>query len=238
MDAVQDLPVPGHREQLAGRQPGQLHQPNDQLRLGVRLTLPLLGHEENDMMRTLVLAAPPEAPTLLSATSDGQSTVTVVWNDNSPTARSFTVEKAPDGSFTTGVVSNPLGKVTTWSDTACPVPGSCFYRVFTSKTVGSTVPGYSTVTAESAFSNVLGASAPGVFPPTNLTATLQTGPQVLMAWTDSANDAVYVVEKSINGGAYAQLGGILPADTVSSTDIAVSIDNAYVYRVKAVEGGA
>ena len=42
--------------------------------------------------------------------------------------------------------------------------------------------------------------------PTNLTATLQAGPQVSLTWTDNAtNETGFVVERSTNGGAFTQI---------------------------------
>ncbi|HEY6074014.1 MAG TPA: fibronectin type III domain-containing protein, partial [Anaerolineales bacterium] len=90
----------------------------------------------------------------------------------------------------------------------------------------------------SAFSNQATVTVPVVLPlpaaPTNLTAALQAGPQVSLAWTDNAtNETGFVVERSLNGGAFSTLAS-LAADTVSYLDTTVASGKTYSYRVHAV----
>ena len=51
----------------------------------------ILGHEENDMMRAIAVAQPPEAPT--NVTAAGTSPVNVVWTDNSVISNWVTIER-------------------------------------------------------------------------------------------------------------------------------------------------
>ena len=85
-------------------------------------------------------------------------------------------------------------------------------------------------------SDTLGVNGPAA--PTNLTATLQSGPRVSLTWRDNAtNESGFVVERSTNGGAFAQVA-TPPArnntGTVTIVDNAVSTGNTYGYRVTAV----
>jgi hypothetical protein len=130
----------------------------------------LLGHEENDMMRPLALAAEPEAPSSLLATVTGKNAtrkVVLSWTDNSLNATNFTVQRALEPTFTTGLLSFPLGKVTTYTDAIGTNTQPLFYRVFASNIVGSTVAGYPQARADSDLSNVQGVNP--VLPPSNLT---------------------------------------------------------------------
>ena len=74
--------------------------------------------------------------------------------------------------------------------------------------------------------------------PTNLTATLQPGPTVSLTWRDNAsNESGFVVERSTNGGAFAQIA--TPAarggtGNVTIVDNAVTLGDTYGYRVTAV----
>jgi predicted phage tail protein len=67
---------------------------------------------------------------------------------------------------------------------------------------------------------------------------LQAGPQVSLTWKDNAtNETGFVLERSVNGGAFAQLAAPGPRNgmgSVSYTDTTVTAGNAYAYRVKAV----
>jgi hypothetical protein len=102
----------------------------------------LLGHEENDMMRAQALAVPPEAPTNLVATLEPSNAVLLTWTDNSINATGFTVQRATDSSFITGLATFNLGKVSSFLDntlTSNLLP--FYYRVFANNIVGSTVVG-------------------------------------------------------------------------------------------------
>jgi FtsP/CotA-like multicopper oxidase with cupredoxin domain len=112
----------------------------------------ILSHEENDMMRAVSLAVPPEAPANLTLDLDGGNVV-LTWTDSSINATGFTVEKATNVGFTTGVVRWTLGYVTTYTDTTAS-GGPWFYRVFATNTVGAPIGNYPQVTASSSASNI------------------------------------------------------------------------------------
>jgi len=65
----------------------------------------ILGHEENDMMRTMVFQVAPLPPSSLTAsTANLPSTgVALAWTDNSANESSFTIERADDSGFTQNV---------------------------------------------------------------------------------------------------------------------------------------
>ncbi len=61
----------------------------------------LLGHEENDMMRPMIIAVPPEAPSnLVAAGLSGPFRIRLTWDDNSLNATGFTIQRATDPAFT------------------------------------------------------------------------------------------------------------------------------------------
>ena len=80
---------------------------------------------------------------------------------------------------------------------------------------------------------------PGPVPaPTNLSATLQAGPQVTLSWTDNAsNETGFVVERSLDGGANFTQVGTAPArngtGNVTWVDTGVTLGLTYTYRVAA-----
>ncbi len=76
--------------------------------------------------------------------------------------------------------------------------------------------------------------------PSNLTATAQSGPQVVLQFLDNAIDeAGFTVERAVNGGAWAVLT-TLPAragtGNVTYTDTTVLVGSTYDYRVRADKG--
>src|SRR5450756_1483369 len=77
----------------------------------------LLGHEENDMMRPMAVAVAPEAPSNLVAVPNKKSVV-LTWTDNSLNETGFTIQRAANAGFTTGLVTFTVGAgVTTYTDT-------------------------------------------------------------------------------------------------------------------------
>lgn len=68
----------------------------------------LLGHEEEDMMRSEVLVTAPEIPSSLAVTQAASpGPASLVWMDNSKSAMTFTVQRSTDPAFSTGVVALP-----------------------------------------------------------------------------------------------------------------------------------
>jgi FtsP/CotA-like multicopper oxidase with cupredoxin domain len=205
----------------------------------------ILSHEENDMMRAVVFAVPPAAPLNLTASvigSGGTRRVVLVWTDPGSTTSNktgFTVQRATDPDFLTGLVSTPLGIVTTYTDVIGASTTPYFYRVAASNTVGSTITGFPTITADSAFSNV--AAVNGLAAPTLLTAALQSGGRVLLTFRDNAtNETGFVVERSTTGPTGFVPLVTLPAragtGNVTYTDGATVPASVNVYRVKAING--
>jgi FtsP/CotA-like multicopper oxidase with cupredoxin domain len=114
----------------------------------------LLGHEENDMMRPMILAVAPRAPSSLVATGLTIPTrVSLTWTASSPNATSFTVQRATDSGFTVNLTNFKLGVVTSYIDTTVVQGATYYYRVIASNLVGSEVLGYPTLAVDSPPSN-------------------------------------------------------------------------------------
>jgi hypothetical protein len=131
---------------------------------------------------------------------------------------------AADVTTYTDVIGNPAGQV-------------YFYQVFAINTVGYVgVPGYKnlTVKSDADIAQVPETVLPALpAAPTNLAATAQAGPQVLLQWTDNAtNETGFVIERAVGGGAFAVLVSV-GADTTSYTDVTVLAGNNYSYQVAA-----
>jgi hypothetical protein len=135
-------------------------------------------------------------------------------------------------------VATNVGLVTTYTDPIARVTTPFFYRVAASNTVGSTVPGFPTISAESAWSNT--ATVNDVLAPTNLNARLAAVGQVVVTFTDNAtNETGFVIERAADGvtfAAVAQLPARNNTGLVSYTDLGGVAGLTYTYRVKAVSG--
>jgi hypothetical protein len=80
----------------------------------------LLGHEENIMMRSMIFAVAPQAPSGLIATPTGTipaPTVTMTWTDNSVSETNWTIQRATN-------LAGPWTNVTTLPSTTGPQTGS------------------------------------------------------------------------------------------------------------------
>jgi FtsP/CotA-like multicopper oxidase with cupredoxin domain len=207
----------------------------------------ILSHEEMDMMRPISVAGQPVAPFLEGVRGTGRQD-SLTWSDPSNTETAIVVQSGPTTSGPwTDLVSLPAN-TTSYSYRA---PNqTIFYRVLAVNTVGyGATAGYSTMTT-TGVSNVLQLPSDATLPPapaapTGLTATVQTGPQVLLTWTDNAtNETGFAIERAIITagiqGAWAPLASTGPRNNVgavSFTDVTVQAGTTYIYQVKAVNAG-
>lgn len=197
------------------------------------------------MMHAQAVVVAPNAPTTLAgvvAGSGNNQYVALSWADNSANETGFTVERAADPAFSTGITSFSLGAgVTSYNDTSFNRRLTYYYRVFAANVVGDyQTPGFPAMTAVSGYSNVVRIGQdPTPAAPTNLTAQLQAG-AVVLAWTDNAtNETGFSVERSANGGAFAVIATPGPRNNtggVTYTDNTVAGGSSYSYRVTAVNG--
>ena len=217
----------------------------------------ILSHEEMDMMQPVSVAYPPVAPSGLTYDSE---TGTLAWIDNSIAETAYSVQMWDNNLnkwIEVGRVDRVLGDPNTAGGTESFNIGAGLtagqFQVVAENTVGDTfdyanpnineilapATGFPHITVTSN-SEVLLLGEPAPAAPTDLTATLDetaVPPQVNLAWTDNAtNEIEYVVERSDNGGAFAQIA-TLAADSMSYADTTVASGNHYEYQVAAVNTG-
>ncbi len=98
----------------------------------------LLGHEENDMMRPMVIQVAPPAPTSPTVATASGPVVNVAWTDMAapvtstyPAATMYTVERATDANFTANVTSFAVSSAsaTSYQDTTVSSGTTYYYRV-------------------------------------------------------------------------------------------------------------
>jgi hypothetical protein len=215
-----------------------------------------------DMMHSLVFAVPPKPPTLpdpailvpgYTVTGPAASRrVNLTWVDNSQNEVGFTVQRASNSGFTTGVRSFALGpNIRTFTDSTVVNNTAYWYRVFaTGQTVGDTQTlGFPTMFADSVSARLaVTVGTPSTTPPANptlLTATVQAGPQVSLTWMDNAtNETAFRVERctvvppATTCSNWAQIAAPGPrggTGNVTYIDTTVTTGNTYRYQVWALK---
>ncbi|WP_090790377.1 multicopper oxidase domain-containing protein [Paenibacillus sp. GP183] len=207
----------------------------------------LLGHEENDMMRPMILnvaRAVPAASTLSFSRNNSGGPVSLSWTDPTPASDPKTLGnpsnevgyKIQRAAFdTTGQIGTyteigtALANATGYTDTTVDPATSYSYKVVAYNAAGNTE------------SNVVTAAASNIpSAPTNLTAAVY-GAQVNLTWTDNAiNETGFTVERAVYGTtnftSIANPGPHNGVGIVTFSDTSVAAGSSYSYRVNAVNG--
>jgi hypothetical protein len=151
----------------------------------------ILGHEENDMMRAMILAVPPNAPTNVRAVGSGTNQHTVTWSEApSPPYTGFTIQRSTSPAFpvgSAGTASFTVGPTPlTYIDTV-PTGGAWYYRAMASNLVGYTrayaapAAGYPNVSSDSAWSGTLNTAISQMISPTP--GSTLAGTSVRFTWS-------------------------------------------------------
>jgi FtsP/CotA-like multicopper oxidase with cupredoxin domain len=201
----------------------------------------ILSHEEMDMMRPMAVAVThrlpaPRAVTATQNTTNGQ--VALTWTDNTnyndlttwidPAQEiGYRVERATvanNGKVGTySKLATLLANVTQYTDMTAVLNTRYSYRVVAFNAAG-----------ESASVAVVNTTQTAPAAPSNIAATLQSGPRIRVTWRDnSTNESYFTLERGVDGGAFVVIESPIP-NTVSYIDTSVSAGHTYQYRVAAV----
>ena len=195
----------------------------------------LLGHEENDMMRPMVMTVPtPGAPTNLTATAVSSTQVNLSWNYvNAPSpaapAAGFYIFRGL-GAQTPVQIANlasPTGRA--YSDvTVAPASTYTYYVVAYGGTPTTTSIPSNNATA-----------ATGIVAPVNLTVRTLGSGRVTIGWQqpNTAGVAGYYIERAVGTGAYSRIATVTPATTLVYTNNSLTVGQRYTYRVQAFSTG-
>jgi hypothetical protein len=177
-------------------------------------------------------AAPtaPAAPTGLNAVAAGTNQINLTWTDNANNETGFIVERSLDGSTGWTQVGTPAANATSFNDTTGLSPSTqYFYRV---RAVNGGL--------ESGNSNVANATTDAAVAPaapSNLVATAVSASQINLTWTDNANNETgFVIERSLNGTDWTQVGTAGINAVSYSNSSGLSAVTLYFYRVRATNG--
>ena len=212
----------------------------------------ILGHEENDMMRPIMIAAAPAAPTGLVAAAIKGPYVLLTWVNGLGTATGLTIDRALDAAFTTGLTSFSVGpSVTTYTDKNVAPLTPYFYRVSANGAiVGSGIPGFPSASGVT----TSGTATVTTFdtPPakaSNLTAVasaLSTNPPTItLNWVNHATNATSIsIQRAANSTFTLNLVSTAVAPTTSTyvdskltPQTPLPTHTTFYYRVVATNSG-
>jgi FtsP/CotA-like multicopper oxidase with cupredoxin domain len=219
----------------------------------------ILGHEENDFMRSVVFDpkdVAPDAPTGLTPGGAVGGGVLLSWVDPTPAADAatpgnakneigFRVERAPVVNGVAGKFS-PIGKVTEYPQLDAGVLASRRVNALanaTSFTDAAAVNGdydYRVYTVNAAGESVSAIAhfTGALLAPTNLAVTSHTSNTVTLGWTDNAtNEASYLLSWAAPGSNVVLGSTSLPINSQAGTATGLAANTPYAFSVAAVGNG-
>ncbi|HEX8914992.1 MAG TPA: fibronectin type III domain-containing protein [Humisphaera sp.] len=162
------------------------------------------------------------APTGLSATVNGPTSVTVNWTDHSSAESAYVIERSVDGGNWQHL-DTIAADLQTYTDSAAPESAAVAYRVRAESIANA-----------SEWATATGVATP-LSAPTGLTLTASAD-AIDLAWTDTSGvETGYRVQRSPDGTTWSDLSD-LSAGTQQFSDTGLAEDTTYHYRVVALDG--
>ena len=192
----------------------------------------LLGHEENDMMRPMIMmditnyVTPVAAPYGLTADVNTTQRIHLAWADDSNNETGFRIERVIEPNAFAEVNTTEVN-VPDYNDSTVLPAKTYTYRVFAFNGDGNSLPSNTvtvTTAAPTAPSNLAAtASALGVNPPT-----------VSLTWADNSNnEAGFTIQRATNSGFTKGLTTItVGANVTTYTDSTVTAHKIYYYKIR------
>lgn len=168
-------------------------------------------------------AAPPVAPSGLSALAAGVTQVDLTWTDNSTNEGGFRVQRREAGALAWTWIGFLAPNSTTFSDTTA-LGGSSYEYQVVSELQGVVSPPSNLAAVQTPPSSVVA--------PSNLVGAPAHALQVDLSWTDnSTNELGFRVQRRLAGSGSFNEVASLAANLSSYQDASVSANTAYDYRV-------
>lgn len=165
------------------------------------------------------------APTNLTATAVSSSRIDLVWTDNATAETGYKIERSSDGVTFTQIAILPAN-YTAYPNQSLPGGTTYQYRV---RAFG--------VAIHSPYSSIATATTqPTPSAPSDLTAVAVSSSKINLTWTDNAgNEAGFKIERSTDGSTFSQMG-VVGANGTSFSNLNLTGDTLYFYRVRAYDG--
>ena len=161
--------------------------------------------------------------------------VTLNWMDNSgsPQEDSFIIQRQVDGGTWNNNYATVGQNITTFAE-ILSADGTYSYRI--AAYMADNGQGSPCTSSPSNVVSVVRSTTPPAAP-SSLGCSLVGGNDIQLTWIDNSdNEQVFVLERSIDGGAFGILSDTIAPNTENYTDQDVPTQHTYSYRVKARNG--
>jgi titin len=169
----------------------------------------------------------PAAPTNLVAQAVSTTEIMLTWQDNATNEDNYRVEQLINGVFTQ--ISQRAQNATSFK-----IIGLAQGTAYTFRVRGKNATGYSTYSNEASAATQGGTPPPASLEaPSQLTAVAVSGTEIMLTWRDNSTDeANFLIERSIGGGAFTQFN-MRGANVTSFRVTGVTTGTTYSFRVRA-----
>jgi len=175
------------------------------------------------------LKNPPAAPSGLTAAAVSKNQIDLAWTDHANDELGFVIERKIGAAGIYAEIATVDSNLTSYSNTGLSANTAYFYRLRAFHLAGAS--GYSNEANAKTLPNSPAA-------PSSLTAMAASNSQINLAWTDNANNENgFKIERKIGAaGIYTQIAST-GANVTSYSDLGLSANTAYFYRVRAHNAG-
>lgn len=172
----------------------------------------------------------PSAPSNLAASAASSTQINLSWTDNASNETDFSVDRATNSSFSSGLVTSTVGaNVTSFQATGLSPSTAYYFRVRASNSGGSS--------ANSNTASATTQAGTGTVPaaPSNLSATVASSSQINLAWTDNATtETGFTVDRATNSSFSTGLVSTNAGANVTSLQATgLTASTTYYFRVRA-----
>ncbi|HEV7783540.1 MAG TPA: polysaccharide lyase family 7 protein [Chitinophagaceae bacterium] len=170
---------------------------------------------------------PPAAPSGLSATATGTTSINLTWVDNSTDETGFKLErKTGSGGTYAEIAGSIAANTTTFNNTGLTASTTYFYRIRSYNASGN-----STYSSEVSATT---SSTPPPAAPSGLTAIAAGTSVINLAWSDNSNNETgfKLERKTGSGGTYSEIAGSIAAGAVSFSNTGLTANTTYFYRIR------
>ena len=186
------------------------------------------------MMALQAQAGPLNAPSIPSAvmTARPPLKVNLAWQDNSANETGFTIQRAANVFFNSGLTTFSVGaNIKTYADASVQKNATYYYRV--QARIGSGVSAWSGLISVATLTPDAPVSLMGMKMPASSNA-----PTVKLAWRDNANnEGGFTLQRATDSGFSKHVSNFtLAANLAKYTDSAVEANTKIYYRVRAFNG--
>lgn len=182
---------------------------------------------------------PPMAPSAVVGVQTTYTTATVSFVDQSIDETSFVVQASTDGGLTWAAAATVLRTGTATTGTGAGVTATVNINggaTYLFRVASSGQYGLSAWVPSAAVTTIAAPAAP-----TAVAATVVSNTSVTLTWTDaSVSETGFVLQQSLNGGAFTQIGATVPTLNAAGTAqvytqaLTTTAGASYVFRVAAV----